>query len=100
MGAGCCGTDHDRDVGQPERITVSRRGAIGIVSGGAAVALASPVLAAEAKTAPVNLAKVAKASGKYVSGDTSYAALNNGAEPANSADAERCAYGTWPKTDG
>lgn len=47
----------------------------------------------------VNLAKAAKPSGLYVSGDTSLSALNNGAEPSSSQDAGGGAYGTWPRTD-
>ncbi|MFS0773154.1 glycoside hydrolase family 127 protein [Sphingomonas sp. 1P08PE] len=60
----------------------------------------SALAIAAAPGQPVNLAKVAKAGGLYVSGDTSFGALNSGAEPASSAAAEGGAYGTWPRTDG
>ncbi len=46
---------------------------------------------------PVNLAKVAKPSSSYTSGDTKVSALNDGFEPRNSADNQRGSYGNWPK---
>jgi DUF1680 family protein len=48
---------------------------------------------------PVNLAKVAKPSSLYVSGDTRVSAMNDGFEPKNSADNEHGSYGNWPKVD-
>jgi hypothetical protein len=47
----------------------------------------------------VNLAKLAKPSTSYISGDTKLTALNDGQTPRNSADAEQSSYGNWPKTD-
>jgi uncharacterized protein len=47
----------------------------------------------------VNLAKVAKASASFHSGDTILEALNDGFSPHDSADAEKGRYGNWPKTD-
>lgn len=47
----------------------------------------------------VNLAKVAKASTSYISGDTKLSALNDGHTPSASYDAERGSYGNWPKVD-
>lgn len=83
-------------------IAPDRRGLLKAAAGGALASIAGRALAAPAigeESAPVDLAKVATASGRYVSGDTSYAALNSGAMPANSADTARGAYGTWPRTD-
>ncbi|MEH3100850.1 glycoside hydrolase family 127 protein [Sphingomonas adhaesiva] len=78
----------------------SRRGAIKVALGAAAVSIADQAVALPADaTRPVNLATVATPSGAYVSGDTSFAALNSGAEPAHSGDASGGAYGTWPRTD-
>ena len=48
---------------------------------------------------PVNLAKVAKPSSSYTSGDTRVSAMNDGFEPKNSADNEHGSYGNWPKVD-
>ena len=67
-----------------------------------AVALSLPDQAFAAATAagePVNLAKVATPISLYTSGDTDVAVVKNGAEPADSADTARGAYGTWPRTD-
>jgi hypothetical protein len=55
-------------------------------------------LRAQSSTAPVNLAAVATASGSYVSGDTTLAALNDGYAPRNSRDNRRGSYGNWPRT--
>ncbi|MEH3120580.1 MAG: glycoside hydrolase family 127 protein [Sphingomonas phyllosphaerae] len=78
---------------------VNRRHTIGLLAGMATLPVGGAALAAPAQKASVNLARVASASGGYVSGDTSYAALNNGAEPASSTDNARGAFGTWPRTD-
>ncbi|HLK13437.1 MAG TPA: beta-L-arabinofuranosidase domain-containing protein [Fimbriimonadaceae bacterium] len=48
---------------------------------------------------PVNLAKVAKPSSLYTSGDTRVGAMNDGFEPKNSADDSHGSYGNWPRTD-
>ncbi len=48
---------------------------------------------------PVNLAKVAKPSSSYTSGDTRVSALNDGFEPRNSADNQHGSYGNWPRVD-
>ncbi len=77
---------------------VGRRKVLAGLATGLGLPLASGGIAQAASPERVNLAKVARASGGFVSGDTSYAALNNGAEPQNSADAGRGAYGTWPQT--
>ncbi len=47
---------------------------------------------------PLNLALVATASGSYVSGDTSLAALNDDFTPRNSRDATHGTYGNWNRT--
>ncbi len=72
----------------------------GVLVGGSTLPL-SQVMSADAEpvAARVNLAKVAVAGGLYASGDTSFAALTNGAEPASSVDRSRGAYGAWPRTD-
>ncbi|SFO41460.1 hypothetical protein SAMN05428984_4049 [Sphingomonas sp. OK281] len=88
-----------------EQVTPDRRMILKAGAGTALAAIAvqgfaaSPADPAKAKVASVNLAKVAIPSGAHVSGDTSFAALNNGAEPTSSADAAHGAYGTWPRTD-
>ena len=89
-------------TGTGRGVLPDRRGLLKAAAGTALVSVTDRALALPAAApaaAPVNLAKVATASGLYVSGDTSYAALNNGAAPANSADTARGAYGTWPRTD-
>src|SRR5579863_5280510 len=48
---------------------------------------------------PVNLAKVAKPSSLYTSGDTRVGAMNDGFDPKNSADNSHGSYGNWPRTD-
>jgi DUF1680 family protein len=63
----------------------------------AAVAAQANTAAAGAASAGANLALVATPSGSYVSGDTSYAALNDGNAPANSRDRGPGSYGNWPK---
>ncbi len=69
-------------------------------AGAVALSLAERGFAMPAQDdAPVNLAKAAQPAGLYVSGDTSLSALNNGAEPTNSDDAAKGAYGTWPRVD-
>ncbi len=78
---------------------VGRRHVLFGLAGGFGLPLSQAIPAASAVTPkPVNLAKVATARGGFVSGDTSFVALNNGAEPTNSADTELGAYGTWPRT--
>ncbi|HEX5397957.1 MAG TPA: beta-L-arabinofuranosidase domain-containing protein, partial [Verrucomicrobiae bacterium] len=47
---------------------------------------------------PVNLALVAQPAASDVSGDTSLAALNDGAVPRGSRDNRRGSYGNWPAT--
>ena len=47
----------------------------------------------------INLAKVAKPSSSYTSGDTRVSAMNDGYVPQNSADNEHGSYGNWPKVD-
>ncbi|RYG25685.1 Tat pathway signal protein [bacterium] len=47
---------------------------------------------------PVNLARVAKPSSSFISGDTKLSALNDGFTPRSSADARRGSYGNWPRT--
>ncbi|WP_374297697.1 glycoside hydrolase family 127 protein [Sphingomonas sp.] len=80
---------------------IARRHVLKIAAGAAAISLADHGFAAPVMTdtAPVNLAKVALADSHFTSGDTSLAALNNGAEPERSADTAHGAYGTWPRTD-
>lgn len=82
-----------------EDAVLGRRHVLFGLAGGFGLPLlqATPAGSATAAT-PVNLAKVATANGAFVSGDTSFAALNNGAEPASSGDTGRGAYGTWPRT--
>lgn len=46
---------------------------------------------------PANLAVVATPTGSYVSGDTSYAALNDGNRPADSLERGTGSYGNWPR---
>ncbi len=48
--------------------------------------------------AETNLAVVATPSASYVSGDTSLAALNDGAHPKSSLDNHQGSYGNWPRT--
>src|SRR4051812_21797034 len=55
-------------------------------------------LLAQESGAAANLASVATASGSYVSGDTSVAALNDGYVPRNSRDNRRGSFGDWPRT--
>lgn len=72
---------------------------LGLV-GGIGMPLASTSAAnADVPGLRVNLAMVAKATGKFVSGDSTYAALNNGAEPRSSGDTARGAYGTLPQAE-
>jgi DUF1680 family protein len=77
---------------------------LGLVSVFVAVAAVTFVGAASAQekapveSAGVNLAVVARPSGSYVSGDTSFPALNDGYEPHSSRDARRGSYGNWPRT--
>ena len=70
-------------------------------AGGAAVFAAAGPLASPlwAEDSPVNLAVVATPSSLFMSGDTKLSALNDGIVPANSRDARRGAFGTWPRTD-
>lgn len=95
--------ERDKGITSLEEVAlagVHRRGVLQGIASGLTIPLAGITPAdASLMTGSVNLAKVAEASGSYVSGDTSIAALNNGADPANSADAARGAYGTWPRTD-
>jgi len=51
-----------------------------------------------AQDSPINLAVVARPSASFVSGDTSLAALNDGASPRSSRDNRRGSYGNWPQT--
>lgn len=81
-----------------ESFGIGRRKVLAGLATGLGLPLAPGVAAAEPADGPVNLAKVAKAHGGFVSGDTSYAALNNSAEPSSSVDASHGAYGTWPQT--
>ncbi|MEH3121671.1 MAG: glycoside hydrolase family 127 protein [Sphingomonas phyllosphaerae] len=82
------------------RDSVERRHVLFGLAGSLGLPLTQGLPAAVAATrAPVNLAKVARPNGGFVSGDTSFAALNNGAEPTASSDTARGAYGTWPRTD-
>ncbi|ESQ91328.1 Tat pathway signal protein [Asticcacaulis sp. AC460] len=76
---------------------MSRRGLLA-ATGAALFATSVPWAAAQAQQTPVNLAKVATPSTSYNSGDTRVIALNDGQEPANSADTEKGMYGNWPKT--
>lgn len=67
--------------------------------GGIGTPLASMSAAhADVPALRVNLAMVARVTGNFVSGDSGYAVLNNGAEPRNSGDTARGSYGTWPQT--
>lgn len=94
------GNCHHSSLKDGDVTGLTRRAALKAASASAALSLSGPVIGRETeRVEPVNLAKVAQASAAYVSGDTSFAALNNGAEPANSADATRGAFGTWPRTD-
>ncbi len=49
-------------------------------------------------TAPMNLARMAKASTSYVSGHETLSALNDDSEPRHSNDKRRGAYGNWPRS--
>lgn len=93
-------TDHDcTQDGCTCRNAVSRRG---FMVGAAGVSLftgVAPYGNARADDVSVNLAKVAKPSALYTSGDTRVSALNDGNVPANSGDAEKGMYGNWPRTD-
>jgi hypothetical protein len=62
------------------------------------VCLSTSLLAARADDNPVNLALFAKTGTSYVSGHETLDAINNGFDPANSADHSHGAYGNWPKT--
>lgn len=101
----CCGSaDHGAGACSDDGAKVDRRRALGLLASAAALPVGSVAGAEPAGTtgidpSSVNLARVATASGGYVSGDTSYAALNSGAEPANSGDIAKGSYGTWPRTD-
>ena len=68
-----------------------------ILAFGTAVWL-SASLRAQPTAAPLNLAVAAVASASSISGDTSLAALNDGAAPRNSRDTRRGSYGNWPST--
>lgn len=65
-------------------------------AGAIATLLPRAAQAATGSTA-VNLAKVATANGLFVSGDTSFAALNSGVDPSSSSDTAGGAYGSWPE---
>ena len=79
---------------------IRRRHVLKVAAGAVAFSLADRGLALPPADADVvNLAKAATPGGLYVSGDTSFSALNNGAEPSGSDDAGKGAYGTWPRTD-
>src|SRR5215467_2706768 len=78
----------------------SRRSFLAGVGSAAVVAATAPFGSPLwAEDAPVNLAIVAKPSSLYTSGDTKLSALNDGLVPANSRDASRGSFGTWPRTD-
>ena len=62
------------------------------------VSLFISTLAARAQDQPADLAAFAKPVTSYVSGNETLDAINNGTEPANSADHRNGAYGNWPKT--
>lgn len=85
----------DQDLNQ---LTLNRRtfliGAIGVV-----FAASIGNVFAKGGVESVNLAKVAKPSSSYISGDTKLSALNDGHTPRNSADNQHDSYGNWPKTD-
>lgn len=67
---------------------------------GAGIVAVAPVLGgARADDTAVNLAKVARPSALYTSGDTRNSALNDGFTPASSADDRRGSYGNWPRVD-
>jgi len=91
--------DFERGDQSLNGIMVDRRHILLGLAGGVGLSLASSGVAEAVADAPVNLAKVARANAGFVSGDTTLTALNNGAEPAASADTARGAYGTWPRTD-
>lgn len=82
-------------------ITLNRRtflvGALSIVFTG--VAGKSLAFARTMADEPVNLAKVAKPSSSYTSGDTKVSAMNDGFAPRDSADNSHGSYGNWPKVD-
>ena len=70
---------------------------LGAALGGALYLLSTTLPAQDANaTAPVNMAVVATTSSSAVSGDTTEAALNDGATPRSSRDARRGSYGNWP----
>jgi DUF1680 family protein len=78
---------------------VSRRTFFAGVTGAALFTAVAPfATASRAEDIAVNLAKVAKPSTSYNSGDSKVSALNDGNSPASSADAEAGMYGNWPKT--
>src|SRR5580700_3510495 len=85
----------------PAPFTLSRRT---FLVGALSLVFAAPIGKALAFGAiksdePVNLAKVAKPSSSYTSGDTRVSAMNDGFEPKNSADDQHGSYGNWPKVD-
>jgi DUF1680 family protein len=85
--------------GLGDHASIGRRNVLLGLASGVGLSLPRSATAASAALQTVNLAKVARASGGFVSGDTTYAALNSGGEPQNSADASSGAYGTWPQTE-
>ncbi|ESQ88397.1 beta-L-arabinofuranosidase domain-containing protein [Asticcacaulis benevestitus] len=90
---------HQCETSCPCATDVSRRTFFAGVTGAALFTSIAPfATASRAEDSAVNLAKVAKPSTSYNSGDTRVSALNDGNSPASSADAEAGMYGNWPKT--
>ena len=90
---------HLCETGCPCAKDVSRRTFFAGVTGAALFTAVAPfATATRAEDIAVNLAKVAKPSTSYNSGDSKVSALNDGNSPASSADAEAGMYGNWPKT--
>lgn len=86
-----------RDTGL-KAIELGRRKVLTKLATGRGLPLGPQIADAAPALERLNLAKVTTASGGFVSGDASYAALNSGAEPQSSADTAHGAYGTWPQT--
>ena len=85
---------------QPAAPSTNRRGFLAGIAGATGAAVLPRVASAQPEAdAPVNLATMATPSSHYISGDTTLDALNNGATPANSLDAAKGMFGTWPATD-
>ncbi len=77
--------------------SLNRRTFIATAAGAALLTAAAS--SSEAEDSAINLAKLAKPTSRYTSGDTKTTALNDGFTPVNSADNRHGSYGNWPRTD-